>query len=480
MTRQIHTTAPSSWGDSRPSAPPRPVTLRFERGTLALEGLEEIGPGLAALDVTWDPRSGFHRAPPWRYGALQEALSTETIVLCDRVPATWRVRRGDWRDVALRPYQQAALTAWERSDRTGLVVLPTGSGKTRLALGAMAELACATLVLVPTRVLLHQWRREIGTHYEGTVGMWGDGVRDPAPIMVTTFESAYRQMPRLGWRHELLVVDEAHHFGGGQRDEALEMSTARWRLGLTATPPSREEALAELRRLVGPTVFRTGVADLTGTYLADFDSHVLHIALEPDERAAYEEARRVFREWYGAFRRVAPFAEWKDAVAAANETPHGRAAMAAWRRSRRLVAYTKGKAAALAALLSNHHGQRVLVFTSDNATAYAIARRHLLVPMTCDIGRNERDAMLARFGEGELRGLVSSRVLNEGLDVPEAEVGIVVGGTRGGTGEHVQRIGRLLRPAPGKRATVYELVADRTVEVRQAEARRDGLTWGSR
>ena len=72
MTRQIHTTAPSSWGDSRPSAPPRPVTLRFERGTLALEGLEEIGPGLAALDVTWDPRSGFHRAPPWRYGALQE------------------------------------------------------------------------------------------------------------------------------------------------------------------------------------------------------------------------------------------------------------------------------------------------------------------------------------------------------------------------------------------------------------------------
>jgi superfamily II DNA or RNA helicase len=65
-------------------------------------------------------------------------------------------------------------------------------------------------------------------------------------------------------------------------------------------------------------------------------------------------------------------------------------------------------------------------------------------------------------------------VLNEGIDVPDADVGIVVGGTQG-IREHVQRVGRLLRPAAGKRATVYELIADDTTEGRDAQRRRQGL-----
>jgi superfamily II DNA or RNA helicase len=97
------------------------------------------------------------------------------------------------------------------------------------------------------------------------------------------------------------------------------------------------------------------------------------------------------------------------------------------------------------------------VFTADNAAAYAIAREHLIMPITCEIGRQERERALQGFREGKLRALVSARVLNEGIDVPEAEVAIIVGSTQGER-EHVQRIGRLLRPSPGKRATVYELV----------------------
>jgi len=99
------------------------------------------------------------------------------------------------------------------------------------------------------------------------------------------------------------------------------------------------------------------------------------------------------------------------------------------------------------------------------------------MPITCDIGRKERDEALERFRRGTLRALVSARVLNEGLDVPDADVAIVVGGSLGER-EHVQRVGRLLRPAPGKRALVYELVTRGTSEVRQARRRRAGL--GSR
>jgi superfamily II DNA or RNA helicase len=123
-------------------------------------------------------------------------------------------------------------------------------------------------------------------------------------------------------------------------------------------------------------------------------------------------------------------------------------------------------------LLARHRGQRTLVFVADNDTAYRIARAELVMPLTCDIGRREREDVLARFRAGQLRALVSAQVLNEGLDVPDADVGIVVGG-RHGEREHIQRVGRLLRPGVGKRATVYELVVPQSGEARAAERR-----WG--
>jgi superfamily II DNA or RNA helicase len=120
----------------------------------------------------------------------------------------------------------------------------------------------------------------------------------------------------------------------------------------------------------------------------------------------------------------------------------------------------------------------VLVFTADNETAYAIAREDLVMPLTCDIGRQEREEVLDRFRGGELRTLVSARVLNEGLDVPDADVAIIVGGALGER-EHVQRVGRLLRPGEGKRAVVYELITRNTFEVGQARRRRRGLVTRS-
>src|SRR5690606_5687768 len=121
---------------------------------------------------------------------------------------------------------------------------------------------------------------------------------------------------------------------------------------------------------------------------------------------------------------------------------------------------------------------RVIVFTANNEAAYAIARDHLIMPITCEITRRERSQALAAFRSGELRALVSARVLNEGIDVPEADVAIIVGGTHGQR-EHVQRVGRLLRPGPGKRAIAYERVTLDTSETRQAYERRRGLVAAS-
>jgi superfamily II DNA or RNA helicase len=341
----------------------------------------------------------------------------------------------------------------------------------------MASTRARTLCLVPTRVLLEQWLAEIRALYHGTVGCLGDGEHRVEAVTVATFESAYRHMPRIGRDFDLLIVDEVHHFGVGVRDEALEMSVAPFRLGLTATPPD-ERSLERLSELLGPVVYRLGVGDLAGTWLADFDLAVLQLGLNHDERERYDADYRLFTAVNRRFRRIHPQGTWQEFVFAASQSREGRAALSAWRRSRRLVAFTRAKADAVRRLLDRHADARVLVFTADNESACSISRDNLVMPITCEISRPERARALEAFRRGELRALVSARVLNEGIDVPDADVAIIVAGTHGER-EHVQRVGRLLRPSPGKRAVVYELVTLATSEARRARERRRGLAAAS-
>ena len=449
------------------------VKVRFDRGTILLtEPPKDLDLGEVPW-LLWDSRVGAHRAPASRYAELSDWLRKLAIEFEDITPAP-RSSTTAWSAVELRPYQDAALSAWELAHRRGIVALPTGSGKTRLAIEAIRRTGLTALCLVPTRVLLDQWSREIATVYEGTVGRYGDGARDLAPVTVATFESAYRHMAHLGDRFGLIIVDEVHHFGTGLRDEALEMTVAGARLGLTATPPRNTAVLARLVELVGPTIFELAVADLAGGYLASFDIVTWHLELSPDERSAYSALYSLFAAVHAEFRRLAPDAGWADFTRHAARSFEGRRGVAAWRQMRRILAFTHAKRRALGSLIERHRSARMLVFTADNDTAYAIARTHLVMPLTCDIGRRERDEALNAFRDGRIRILVSARVLNEGLDVPDADVAVVVGGALGER-EHVQRVGRLLRPGEGKRAIVYELVTRDTIEVGQAYRRRQGL-----
>ena len=450
------------------------IRLVFDRGTVLV-----VAPHCAELQdapgLLWDPRVRQYRAPGYRHDHVLRILRERGFTVVDEARSSFEAASlGCWQPPPLRPYQSAALVAWELAGKHGLVVLPTGAGKTRVALAAMSQVAASAICLVPTRVLLHQWLEQLRAVYAGEVGCLGDGTQDIRPITVATFESAYRWMSRLGNRFELIVVDEAHHFGTGMRDEALEMSLAPARLGLTATPPSDGPARARLDGLIGPVVYQLTVGDLAGRFLAGFDVVTLRLELNADERASYDAWMAQFRAVHAQFHRMAPDAEWTDFVRSAARSAEGRRALDALRRARKLAGFTESKRKAVRALLDRHRQSRVLVFTADNDAAYSVAREHLVAPLTCDISAPERNEVLERFRRGELSTLVSARVLNEGLDVPDADVAIVVAGAHGER-EHVQRVGRLLRPAPGKRAVIYELVSERTVEINQARRRRDSL-----
>jgi superfamily II DNA or RNA helicase len=458
------------------------VRLVFDRGTLLLADLP------AGLDVgqiegiLWDARVRAFRAPARLCYPIASELRRRGVRLTD-LPCPSLTPPSGFRPVELRCYQDAALGAWRERGRRGLVVLPTGSGKTRIALSTIAATRTPSLCLVPTRVLLEQWTAALAAIWDGPIGQFGDGARVLGAVTVATFASAYRHMATLGNKFGLLIVDEAHHFGQGGRDETLAMSIAPLRLGLTATPPPAGPAADRLAQLIGPVVFERTVADLAGRYLAPLERMTWRLTLDPDERrehdalwAIYRQARRAFEgNHLGGSAAQPSFARpWEDFLHHAARTDEGRRGIAAWRRARRILAFPRRKQEALALLLRRHRAQRTLVFVADNETAYKVARQHLVMPLTCDIGRVERQEVLARFHAGTLRALVSAQVLNEGLDVPDAEVGIVVAG-RMGEREHVQRVGRLLRPGDGKRALVYELVVEQSSEVRQSERRWERL-----
>ena len=252
--------------------------LSFDRGTLVLRNsaLEDL-PGFL-----WDERSTCLRAPAIRYREVIAAARERGLSVVDRLAPSLNRPTGPWTHPGLRVYQQDALLAFRAFERRGVVVLPTESGKTRVAVAVLAEAATTALVLCPTRALLQGWKQELARWYGGPIGIVGDGESSIQEITLMTFESGYRHLDRLGDRFGVIVVDEVHHFAGGLRSEALEMCPAPSRLGLTATPPVHGSAgAARLAELVGPVVCEVGLRELQGTHLAELAVVRFAVKLDP-------------------------------------------------------------------------------------------------------------------------------------------------------------------------------------------------------
>jgi superfamily II DNA or RNA helicase len=443
-----------------------PGSVRFDRGTLELgEGAPDVAGAL------WDPRTASHRVAAYRFIDLAAHADASGRPLAGDLRATWDVRPRAATPLGLRPYQQQALASWTAFGRRGVIALPTGAGKTRVAVAALFETGLPTAVLCPTRALASAWITELERCLGETVGLIGDGERRIERVTVLTFESAFRHMDTLGDRFGLLIVDEVHHFGSGARIEALEASAAVARLGLTATtPPAGSDQAARLDALVGPIVFEMGYADLVGTHLAPMSTVRVLVRLESDERNEYEAKTRAFRELRRTFLRSYPGADLATLLRGLGRSPEGARALRDHARALQLASFPRAKRALVRSMLERHREDRTIVFTAFAENAYKVAVDNLVPVIAAETSARERQDILTRFRDGKLRAIASARVLNEGIDVPEARVAIIVAGALGAR-EHIQRIGRVLRPAPNKQALVYELVTTETAEARRASAR---------
>jgi superfamily II DNA or RNA helicase len=150
--------------------------------------------------------------------------------------------------------------------------------------------------------------------------------------------------------------------------------------------------------------------------------------------------------------------------------PAARQALRAQQQARLIALNAEAKIGEVARLLNQHRDDRVIIFSEYTALVDKISRALLLPSITYRTLPEERKRTLQGFRSGAYSKLVAGRVLNEGVDVPDANVAIVVSGNSTAR-EHIQRLGRVIRPKASE-AVLYELVTRYTSEVQTARKRR--------
>ncbi len=444
--------------------------MEYDRGTIVVRGLTwEIPP------LKWDPRAKCLRALAYKYLEVKRALELLGLEFEDRVLSPIKGSIGMPSLKPLRSYQEEAVEAWLKAGKKGIVVLPTGTGKTMIAIKIIAQLNEPTLVVVPTLELLEQWRLELSKVLNINVGVMGRGSRELSFVTVSTYSSAYLHAEEIGDKFKLLVFDEVHHLPSESFRQVALMSAAPYRLGLTATLEREDGKHVDLLDLVGDVVYRRSVYEMKSKHLADFDLVRVYVELTDDERREFEKLYSTYknflekRNW-----ELKSLQDFRKLVMISGLSREARRALVAWRNARLLILNSVSKLDILRDLLRKHRGDRILIFTELNETVRKISRTLLIPEITYKTSPKERATVMELFKKGVYRAVVTSRVLEEGIDVPDANVAVVLSGTASRR-SFIQRLGRILRPAPGKRAVLYEVVVKDTPEVVISKKRRRGL-----
>lgn len=435
------------------------IHLTYDGGTILVYGNVRV-PGSA-----WDSRAGAYRAPAFLYKDIKAYVASSGFECKDDVLDLVPTQGLEMRTI-LRDYQERAVQAWERAGTWGVVVLPTGSGKTHVAMKAISIVSPA-IVIVPTLDLLSQWKERLDDEFDIDTGVYSGDEHRLGPVTVATYDTAYIRAVELGNKFRLVVFDEVHHLPSPGYMSIAEMFACPSRLGLTATYEREDGRHSELPRLVGGKVFERNVESMEGIHLAPFDLKRVYVKLTPDEEEQYQRDMAIYKNYLKDNNIILRTPrDFERLVMRSGRDKGARDAILARHRARITALNSSSKLDALADVLQKHSGplDKVIIFTEHNDLVYRISKQFLIPFITYTTGKDERSRNLSEFRAGNYRALVTSRVLDEGVDVPDANVGIILSGS-GSKREFVQRLGRILRKKDDKKAVLYEIVSGSTNEV---------------
>ena len=428
------------------------------------------------LPLLYDREEKAYKIPPYLYEKAVKVLRNAGLRVIDEVgllgSASLLPRRIEFRGT-LRPYQEEALKAWIENDYKGIIALPTGAGKTVVAIAGIAELQVRTLVVVYTREQVRQWIQAVRrfTDAGGMVGAYYGEEKRLAPITVTTYQTAYRRLREFAPYFSLVIFDEAHHLPAEKfRAVAIGMP-APYRLGLSATIEREDGKHEEIFPLLGGVVYHTSPGELTRQgYLATYTIIQRKVDLLPNEKKKYMELRRR----YQVYARGRTFQELLEAAKKGDQDAIQ--AIRIHKEMTKLIQHSEAKLREAEKIIRNElaKGSKIIVFTQYKSQAEEIARRVGGLLLHGGLDKARRARVLEEFRASPSGVLVVTTVGDEGIDIPDANVGVLLSGT-GSQRQFIQRLGRLLRPKNGANtARLYEIIAAGTSEEYQARKRRMG------
>lgn len=392
----------------------------------------------------------------------------------------------------LYAWQHDALAGWAAAQHRGVVEAVTGSGKTMLGVAAAAdELARRgqVLVIVPTVELLHQWHRHMTPALPPgfSIGCLGDsetGSFATHDIVIGVVNSLRDHDLRMTRRGGLLVADECHRYASAMNRLALDQRFER-RLGLSATYARDDDGHVDwLDPFFGGTCFRMGYRRAVDDGVtARFTVALVGVALPAAERAIYEDLTsqigirhaRLMRRYQLPTGSFAQFIRALNLLAsgAGGDTSgasEARAYLALLLERRRLLAGSPAKTRALVGLApAIASADRSIVFTgsiemAEIAASTLAAQGLRAASVHSRLGTADRREVLRRFADGDLEVIAAPRVLDEGVDVPEADLAIIVSASRSRR-QMIQRMGRVLRKKPDNRQARFAvLYIESTIE----------------
>ena len=448
--------------------------LSFDGGTLVLAGASsDLIDSLFSPDIwNWDSRVSTWRCAAIHYANVRRLLTSRLGELFnDQVPVPSHVRWPKLDLNPLRPDQNEALKNWRQFRCRGQVIMPTGTGKTEVALAAMTTASTATLIVAPVRDLMYQWHQRILRRTGYDAGILGDSQNSVRTVTVTTYDSAYIHMAKIGANFGLIIFDEEHHLPGKCYRESAMLCAAPMRLGLTATPTRSDGLNKDLSFLVGPVAYDLPLSRAKGSTLADYDVVRIPVALQPEEQARYDAASKVVQHYMYEKNKDGKLYTLKDLCADAGKDPEARKVQKHYYAKQSIEDRADEKLRVLEDLFQLHTAERIIIFAGSNQMARDVSRRFLVPTLLSHSRKKERLAVLGGFAAGTFPVIVANQVLDEGVDVPEAKIAIVIGGQTSAR-QAKQRLGRILRKSNGSRATLYEVVCGETNEAGRSRKRR--------
>jgi superfamily II DNA or RNA helicase len=321
------------------------------------------------------------------------------------------------RNVILRDYQ-AVVVKDALEKKSGLVPVAVGGGKTEIAITIIGAIGARSLFLVTTQELLYQTQDRIQKALGVDVGLIGNGEFEPKHITVGTWQTVYSRgvkrkvQPILDYLQsvDLLVVDECHHLGADVVYDVARVCPARYRYGLSGTMFRSDGASLKFYAAIGEQLKGITASELIDQgYLVP---PIIKFIKTPE--VGFAKGTR----WRDVYR---------EAVVENYERNSLLAGEASW--------------------MVHREGRQTLVMVSE--VAHGKALQAMLDWPFIHSQASERSELYQEFKAGNLRGLISTPIFDEGVDIPGVS-GIVLAGAGKSPVKAVQRVGRGLRTAPGK------------------------------